>query len=406
MASSTSQHAATAAITAPRLDDLRTEVVMAAAERLTRLDDWGDRAFVEGLGIFLEDLRTNAHLSERGIHLQYQEIVRMLSNRLRFERDLERHPEIRDERIVGPIIIIGLTRTGSSHLQRLMSADPNVQRLERWRLENPAPLESPTGKGSDPRIAMSETIEAMTLQLSPELMACHAMEAREPDEELTLLEMTYECVVCSLKTHAPLHRAFVDVVPPERRYRYLHQLLQYLQWQDGGARGRPWIMKCPLHTGVLRTVVETFPDATFVYTHRDLREAIPSMFSTMELIRMFFSDTVDLHEIGDYYTRFYAREVERHFAARRELGDSNIVDVYYEDICRRPESVVAEIYARARREFTPHAKEAIARYCERRPKGHFGKHEYTAERYGQSFATIEAAFADYLDRFPRVRRRR
>src|SRR5215471_1775322 len=117
-----------------KTEDLTAEAAMAAAARATGLDDFGELDFLEGLTILMEDLRESSSLTPAGNAVMFQDCVRLLSNRLVFVRDAKRHPEMFDDPIVKPIVITGLPRTGTSKLQRMMSADPDVQRLEVWRI--------------------------------------------------------------------------------------------------------------------------------------------------------------------------------------------------------------------------------------------------------------------------------
>lgn len=385
------------------LEHLRPEVVMAAAKQATGCDDFGDLDFVEGLSIYLEDLRTTTGLAPRGIVAQFQDIVRMLSNRLLFQRDLNRHPEILDEPIEKPIVIFGLPRTGSSKLQRTIAADPGMQRLEVWRLLFPAPFPGTEGVQPDPRIAMAEQVEQMLKTNFPDMIAGHPMEAREPDEELWLLEMTFESPMSSHKTRAPRHWAWVANRSRRASYAYVRKLLQYLQWQDGGACGRSWVLKSPMHIGELPTVLATYPDATIVHCHRDPRVVMASYAALLEATWLMNVDHVDLHKLGADITAFWAEQVRRNLAARKAIGGERIIDVFYDDIRDRIEDVVADIYRRAGRELTPQARQIMRDYNARRPEGHFGKHRYTLERYGLDNAKVDAAFADYLNRFPRLK---
>ena len=386
----------------PVIDDLRVEALLKAASEATGLDDYGDTGFVEGLEIFLDDLRHEARLSPLGVAMQYQDIVRLLSNRLGFQRDLKRHPEILDEPIEKPIAILGLPRTGSTKLHRMICADPGVQRLDTWRLNFPAPLPHSEGLTPDPRIALAEQIEAALSAQFPELMARHPFEAHEVDEEMWLLEMSFASVMTSIKTRAPKHRAWVESRSGLDAYAYMKSLLQYLQWQDGGARGRPWILKSPIHIGQLPTLLATFPDATLVHTHRDPRDVIPSFASLMEAAWNTHSDQVDAVEMGRDFADFWARQTEANLQARRELGEDRVLDVYYDDIHAQPFSAIEAIYARAARPLTADARRAIADYAERRPRHHFGAYRYAMADYGLSRAGIEALFAGYLERFPRL----
>lgn len=385
-----------------RIDDLRADRLLAAAVQATGLDDYGDMAFVEGLQVFLDDLHHEARLSERGAMAQYHDIVRLLSNRLGFERDLKRHPEILDEPIARPIVIIGLPRTGSTKLHRMICADPGVQRLDTWRLQFPAPLSGRVGLNPDPRIALAEQIEAQLVASFPELMARHPFEAHEVDEEMWLLEMTFASVMTSIKTRAPKHRAWVAGRSARASYAYMRSLLQYLQWQDSGACGRPWILKSPIHIGELPVLLETFPDATLVHTHRDPRQVIPSFASLMEAAWKVHSDEVDPRELGNDFNLFWAAQLERNLQARQQFDAGRVLDVYYDDIREHAEKVVADIYAHAGRTLSAEAAHAIKDYERRRPEHHFGAYRYAMEDYGLSVARIEAAFDAYLRRFPRL----
>ena len=389
--------------TLPQLDDLRPEMLMSAATQATGLDDFGD-GFREGMDIFLEDLRTQVGLNSRGVATQFQNIVRILSNRLRMHRDLVRHPEILDDPIESPIIIAGLARTGTSNLQRLIGADPGTQRLETWRVLFPAPFSDSDGANPDPRIAVVEQIEAMMKAQYPDLMARHSMDTREPDEDWLLMELTFESSMPSLGLYAPGHRAWLERRSLSAGFQHLYKVLQYLQWQDGGARGRPWVIKSPSHVGDMAWLLEAFPDATVVHCHRDPRPAIVSFCSLAEQNRLMYCDPdkVDLQRLGAEALTFWRRQILLNLEARRKLGEDRIVDVYFDDICNDSGRVVDEIYARAGRTITPETRQAFADYEVRFPRHRLGKYEYAGARYGLTDERIDAAFAEYLTKFPKL----
>jgi len=387
----------------PAAPPLYAEDLMSAATMETGLDDYGDRSFVEGLTVFADALRTEAGLTRIGHMITAGDIVRMLTNRLRYQRDIGRHPEILDEKIVAPIIVTGLPRTGTSKLQRMMSADPGVQRLDLWRLLNPAPLPGEQPGVPQPRIDYALGVERQLTTQFPDFMARHPTEASEPDEELLLMEMTFQSVVSSLRTRVPSFREFVNHRSPEPMYAHIKAMLKYLQWQDGGGRGRPWIMKSPAHLGHFPTLLDTFPDATIVHCHRDPRIIVPSFASLLEAGRRMGSDTVDLHQVGADTLEYWSEQMRRNITDRRTVGKDRIVDVTYEQIRDDAASVIAEVYAHNGRAVTPEAAAAFADYEQRRPEGHFGGHTYTAEQYGLSDEVLDSEFADYLQSFPQLR---
>jgi Sulfotransferase family len=382
--------------------EIAVDDLLERARRETGLSDFGDRWFEEGLRVYVDSLNREARLNRLGMITARTEIVRMLCNRLRFGEDLRRHPEILEERLERPIVILGLARTGTTKLQRTISADPGVQRLELWRLLNPARWAAATGNGQDPRIAFAEAIEAELLARSPNVMAAHALEAHEPDEETLLLELTFSATtrgqVQAYRT--PSYVRWLAGRPKGKAYQYLRILLQYLQWQDGGARGRPWILKTPLHLGELTTLLETFPDALVVHCHRNPLEAIPSAASLIEAARRMRSDDVDPLEIGTEVLDRFSDLVDRALQARQSLPADNLMDLSFRAIVSDVTAVIAQVYSRIGMQLTPHALAAFDAYQSRRPVHHFGRHVYSAARYGLDARRIESAFAGYYEAFP------
>jgi hypothetical protein len=381
------------------LPPLEREPLMAVASSVTGLDDWGaDIGFMDSLDILLADMRSTAELNEIGVASQVQDILRLLMNRLGFTRDLHEHPEILDEELVPPIVILGLPRTGTSKLQRTIAADPGMQRLEVWRLLNPAPM------AGDPqtRIAIGELFEEALRQV-PEFMARHPMEAREPDEDLWLMELTFDAPVASHRLHLPNHRKWI-ADRQDSAYAFMRTMLQYLQWQDGGARGRSWVLKSPMHIGQVGALHRLFPDATFVQCHRDVYTVLGSYCSLIEVARAMNSDAVDLAALGPDFAHFWGGYTDRNLAARTSIPGLDIYDVDYEQIRDDIDGVVAEIYRRAGRSVTDESRAAFEAYNARRPAGHFGAHDYEASRWGVTPGLVGECFAAYLNAFPQLAR--
>lgn len=379
------------------------EGLLAAATAETGLSDFGDRHFMTGLSALVSALPREAALNAIGEQMVYGGIVRLLSNRLRYVADIRRLPEILEQRIVRPIIILGLPRTGTSKLQRVMSADPQVQRLDFWKTIKPAPFPGEERDNPRARIEAAQLTEQTLATMFPGWMARHPMEALEPDEELHLMDGSFECVISFLFSRVPSYYAYISQCDPRPMYQYLHRMLQYLQWQDGSARDRPpsgpWIMKSPVHIGALPILLETFPDAVLVHCHRDLQKVIPSFASLIEEGRKIGSDAVDPLEVGRDMCEYWARSLDRYLVDRAQLPADRILDVPFEDICEDVVGVIGTIYARAGRALTSEAVQAFKAYEERRPAHHFGHYEYSAAHYGYTAEMIDRRFAAYRKAF-------
>ena len=222
------------------LSAFETESVLARASEETGLDDFGDERFIEGLATYTQALMGEARLNDAGIIGAQAVIQRQLVNRLRFQRDLKLHPEISEERISAPIIILGLPRTGTTKLQRMISSDPEVQRLELWRLLNPAPLPSSEAAGPDPRIAVAQGYEQLITTQFPEFMAAHPTRAREPDEESVLMEMSFEFWASGVRAHIPSFESWATARSADTIYSYL-RLTPAVPAVAGWRRPRPTV---------------------------------------------------------------------------------------------------------------------------------------------------------------------
>lgn len=364
----------------------------------TGIDDVavGGDDFLECFSSFCRALDGEARLSEMGRIGTEMYVLRILVNRLRFHRDLRDHPEILDEEIAPPIVVVGLPRTGTTKLQRILSEDPNMQRLDTWRLLNPAPFPGPVN-GEDPRIGFArESVEQ--LRAFPEFYAAHPTDACWPDEDAILFEYTFDSYIHAFRYHIPSHRQRVMSRPDNSPYQYERRLLQYLQWQDGGGRGRPWVLKTPIHVGHLSTLLEVFPGATVVHCHRDPRAVMASFARLIELFQSLTSDDVDIDMVRRHNLEYLSRELERNLADREAGCEGRVIDVMFEDIRDDIASVLRRIYHKAGLEIGSDLARTFTAW-ERDPGHHTHGHKYSSDYAGLTDAEIEKAFAGYLSRF-------
>lgn len=373
--------------------------LLAAASAATGLEDFGDRYFMTGLSRLVEALPDEAQLNATGEQMVYGGIINLLVNRLRYVQDLKHHPEILDEKIVKPIIVLGLPRTGTTKLQRVLSADPEVQRMDYWRTTNPAPFPGEEPGNPKGRIDAALAVEQLLATNFPGWMARHPTEALEPDEELHLMHGSFECMISWLFSRVPSYYEYISHCDQLPMYRHLYQQIQYLQWQDGGARGRPWIMKSPVHINALPALLEVFPDAVLVHCHRDLQKVLPSFASLIEEARKIGSDHVDPLIVGREMMEYWATALDRYLIERDKLPEDRILDVQFEEITNDIVGVIHRIYQRAGRVLTPEAVAAFKEKEASQPEHHWGTYSYSAANYGYTTDIIDRRFAEYRKRF-------
>src|SRR6185295_13090111 len=96
------------------------------------LSDFGDPSFRGGLDALCASLTNEARLSQTGVYILRLKILGQLINRLKVEDYFRRHPEIAQEKIAPPVVIVGLPRTGTTKLHRLLSCDPRFHWMAWW----------------------------------------------------------------------------------------------------------------------------------------------------------------------------------------------------------------------------------------------------------------------------------
>lgn len=382
-----------------------TADMLAKASSETGLNDFGDAEFHDALTHLVDSVTQDKLFNAFGIAAFGGDMHRVLVNRLRMIDDLKRHPEIEQEFVDDPIVIIGLPRTGTTKLQRMLSADPGVQRLDYWRLMNVAPFPGFTpgasGGKEDPRIEAARQAVNMIGAVMPDFMAIHPTGAEEVDEDCFFQHYTLKAMVLYIAYPSISYWNWLQTQSQRGSYRFLKQSLQYMQWQDGGRRDRPWVLKSPVHIGTLDLLMEQFPKATLVFPHRRLDKIIPSLCRLMEARTIFLNPPFnDQKYIGQMIVQQWSGEMRKHLALRERLGASlPIMDVQYEDIAADPTSVIRAIYRQAGRELTPARAQAMLDWEQAHPQHHAGSYSYTLEDYGLTREGLNEAFAEYVRKF-------
>jgi hypothetical protein len=375
--------------------------LLAEAERSAGLRDFGDPAFRAPLRALLHALREEAPLHAAGAALMRARVLESLTTRLRSEAWIARHPEIAEEEIVEPIVVVGQTRTGTTMLHRLLASDPRHHGPLWWEVRFPAPLPGTRWDAPDPRIPIAEAEVAGILAADPEQASIHPWDAQAPDEEIMLLEHAFLSHVPESFTNLPSYRAWIDAQDWTPAYRTLRRFLQFLQWQkrQRGALRERWVLKTPGHLGYLDTLLRVFPGARIVLTHRDPVQTIPSAASLNRSLWRLTSEGVDDREVGRQWQERMQWAVKRCLASRERIPAGQLADVWFQDALREPLAVVAKIYATFGIDFTPAARDALAAWLRDNRRDKRPAHEYTLAEFGMSEEKIRADFAEYRRRF-------
>jgi hypothetical protein len=375
--------------------ELSVDAVLTAAVDQTGLDDFGPEDFRDRLALWLDEVDHDPDRTGLGRLILFNDCIRYAANRLRLHDLLERHPEIHDEEIVAPIIVVGLPRSGTTHLVNLLAADPRLRSLPLWESYEPVPV---PGEPDDARHRRCADAWAAMQQTVPLLAAMHPMAPDHVHEELELQLPDFTSYELEWVARVPRWRDAYLATDQTPHYAYLKTVLKVLQWYRAGER---WVLKSPQHLEQLGPLLATFPDATVVVTHRDPVSVVQSAATMLAYgARMSYRTTQP-----EWYLAYWAERIEQLLSAsvrdRPLVPDDRSTDVLFHDFMADEVGTVERIYEVAGFPLVDEARAAVTGYLAGHERGKDGQVVYDVRTdFGADPAELRAPFGFYLDRFP------
>ena len=377
---------------------LKVERLLKQAQQQTGLNDFGDDSFREPLRLLCEACHEEARLTLIG-HLAFRtDTLRFLTNRLRLVEDRKRYNQIALQAIRQPIFIVGLPRTGSTLLHRLLGQDPANRVPLTWEVMFPSPPPELGKCQDDPRIAKTQKLLKFIDRLAPDFKVIHPMDARFATECVGILGHTFASYHFRNMYDIPSYQQWLNDADLFPAYEFHRQFLQHLQWRYPGAR---WVLKAPPHLFALKAIFEIYPDARIIWTHRHPKSVLASVVSLDNTLRHAFSDHQDPQAIGRENLAHFADHLERAMLLRDSPGhwQDRFLDVYYHDLIKDPIGQIREIYHQLDLTLTNAVVNKMERFLKEEPKDKRGVHTYSLERFGLHAEMITAHFKSYLERF-------
>ncbi len=361
---------------------------------------FADESFLEPMRALLLSLSEGESLNATGRVSMRRRVLDLLVNRLRTEEYLERYPEIREETILAPTVIVGLPRTGTTLLHRLLSCDPNTHSVAWWENKNPAPFPGGAWGEADPRIPEAHRQVRAILEAVPELAATHPWDPEGPDEEFFLLEHSFYTFYSTVPIDMPAYASWLEGREQTAAYRYLKQMLQFLQWQKRQANtlGERWVLKAPRHLSFIEELFAVFPDARIIQTHRDPLQTIPSIASMYYSLRKLVCDDPDPVAIGEACKAHYDHALRHCMQVRERMPPAQFIDVDYRDVVRDPLAEVRRIYAGLGHSLSVETESEMQRWVEANRRDKRAPHLYTLDEFNFTEEGIAEQFAAYRQR--------
>ncbi|MDE0050115.1 MAG: SDR family oxidoreductase [Rhodospirillales bacterium] len=363
---------------------------------------------LEGLKQLIEALKSpDAGLRGTAISHVVYGLTRALRNNATLARERQQHPEIEREEIERPVFVAGINRTGTTFLHRLLSRDPQFWALRRYELTEPVLSTGEYGTvawtAEDPRRVYAEELLSATGAIDA-LAGLHRVDMSEPEEDFMLLWLAFRTWAFTIAHYVPEYGRWLAAAGSREVYAHHRYVMQNFTWQrrQREPEGQQhWLLKAPFHLRELEALLEAYPDAVFIQTHREPVEFMASWNSLAERLRGFATEPRPPHETGAEQLAFMSGMLNgaMRFRAANPALEERWVDVRYADLVADPMAVARDIYARLGWPLEKAAAGAMEDWLDLQAeqRRHEPRHEYSLEDYGLTPAAVDAAFAPYRD---------
>ncbi|MDG6077806.1 sulfotransferase [Erythrobacter litoralis] len=378
---------------------LDAEALLGRATEETGLGDFGNPWFREPLEVLLESVKREANLNAAGEVSGVATLHHLLRDRLLAQMWFERHPEILARPLRNPVVIVGPMRSGTTRLHRLLASDRRFAHLRSFETISPVPRPEfeavMRGEAKDFRPILARRIMRVARLANPRTLSIHPTGPYEPEEELGLIAASFYGMKFETQWQVPTYARWCEGQSGLAAYRHMANLLRLIGWSQQESSLRPWILKTPQHMLDLPVLLEVFPDARLIFTHRDPQQVVGSAASLAWNQSIIYSDDVRPGDIGREWLRKTETMVARMRAARDAIPPERMIDVQYEDMERDWEGTMRRIYRFLALDMEP-ARDAMQAYMNRTASLKRTPHSYSLESFGLTAETIRERFADYV----------
>jgi hypothetical protein len=379
-------------MTVQRFDELVTRACDRAG-----LDDFGDDSWQEGLQLLINSCESAPGVNPGGREFVYSQFVDAMWNRLRVIDYITQHPEVADEKVDRPLVVLGLPRTGTSLASYLLDQDPCRRSLLTWEAEDSVPPSTPETLRTDPRClkkkgeleVLAEGLKAANIPL------VHWDEADGPTECLFVQNQDFKAYLWESFMPTPEYAEWLLATDMTSAYAYQRKVLQMLQSRAPGT----WSLKMPSHAVPIAALLATYPDVRIVWAHRDPFQATASFLRLNYLSRSVMGADIDQDSIvANVLSQLHAH-VTRPLQTRKRIGDDRFFDLHYADLMRDPIAAMHALYDWAADDLTTDTEASMLSWLAQHPQDRHGAAPYSLDGSGVTRADLEPLFDEYLSAF-------
>ena len=379
---------------APRWPSLDPDSIVRAAARKAKSDQFGDKGFLEALPILVDAVEREADLSWIGRVACRQSLTMALESRFALYRHRVNHPEIVDVPIEKPLFIVGFPRTGTTILFNLLAQDPANRAPLGWEIQFPNPPPETATYATDPRIERARKYFGQMDTMAPSLASMHEVGADLPQECMPILAHSMLSPQANVAFNIPSYQDWVDEQDAGPAYAYHRHFLQHLQSRHMKDR---WVLKSPVHLATLDALLDEYPDARLIFTHRDPAKTIPSLASLVYTVRGIVTDSVDPKKVGPEQLDWWAKSLDHAMEVREKHADKadQFMDIQFEEVIADPVAALARAYEHFDIPWSDEVGARMRGFLVDNPRGKHGSHRYELGDFAIELGQIRERFANY-----------
>jgi hypothetical protein len=366
-------------------------------------DDFGPDDYLPGITALLQSMDYDPHFHPAGRRLAWGMVVGVLRGRAQAYAAMRANAGFDAGAVVSPVVIVGVPRTGTTALHRLMAVDPRFQGLQTWLLDSPRPRPPVEAWAEDPDYRRTVAGLEAHYAAAPERRAAHHRAAEEVHECCMVLRQSFVSNLWSCSWSAATYDAWRQSTSEAAAYAHYKRCVQLIGMNDP----RRWLLKNPGHIEQLDLLLAVFPDAKVIQTHRDPAKAVPSLVSLL----MQMHPMLEHGRMAERGRIMLRREVAKwanavhRCEAVRARHPGMVLDVVHADFHREPMRVLDRIYAFIGMDIPEPTRDDFARRIAEKPELQHGVHRYRIEDYGMTAEEARAPFGDYVTRYGLVESR-
>lgn len=380
--------------------DMSVPAVLSAARAQTGLTDFGPADFEERLGLLLSEVEADPNVWQSAKAQFVGFCVKAAANRLKGRDFVKRHPSINDMAIDRPIFIVGLPRSGTTHLENLIAADRRLRHLPVYLGSEavPAPGEPTDEPGRDPRWLRSNA-HWERMRANPIMEALHEHSPDHACGENELQMPDFSTYQWEWMGDVPRWRDYYLAHDQTPHYAYGRMMLKAIALQYPSERR--WILKGNQHSEQLPALLATYPDALIVQTHRDPLAILQSVLTMRGLAVLANQKKPDIEGHVAYWVDRIERMLRAYLRDYKMVPDGRRVDLLFQDIVADDVGSAQNVLVAAGLSATPQSTRDLRDYMTNHQRGRAGRVIYDlAGDFNLNLDDLRARFRFYTDVFP------